>query len=784
MNQNGAKQSVFNVIAWILAPAIILTMASGVAMGQSLGDFSFAASRVRDVLPEDPQTGDEGAEFVVRFRESDGSVLEDEDVVFHVSSDRDTENLELDDDIRGRAREENREVWEIDATTNDDGEVIFEVTSEIPGEATIEIGEWDDDDREMIRTVRRGTREINFLSDEVTDLELDVDERRPRVGEDYILTVEALDGNFEASEDLDIIIEEEEDGEDFEEIETIETDEDGIAELRLNKTERGDFWYRAIYEGGEDDVYSNERRVRIDEVGDIDGIEAYRDTKFVEDGQDEFKVYFAIYDEYDNKVTEDDEISIEVTDPDGDTYTEDDREVSLSDVRDEDDDTYQMFEVTVDQDRIDLTGDYEIEGRVTGTTLRSIVDVTVSEFGELDDIELELSQEVALLDEDDDEDMYATVYLVDDDGLKKEYDSDDEDIVFTSDSISVARIGSTSGEINIRDGGETKISAYHDEEGYEDTATLSVSGEAVEIEVEPDIEEGNLFGEVEMTFIDEDGRRAIGEEGYRLITPDDISVYDEEDFDSGRATFSVEADDYDVYDLRVITDQGFGRSFELEFTEEEEEEKFDLTIVVEDQDGSVIEDAEVEIDGQDYETDMIGYAEISEIESGFYRYTVEADGYDSYEDSISIDDDMEEAVVLEKEEEEEKPEPEPSKEIIMNLDDENYTVDGEDEALEIAPHAIEGRTFLPFRAIGEALGAYVEYDESDQSVTAMRDDRTVVFYLEEKTAQVNDEDLEMDTAPFVDDDSGRTLLPIRFFAEAYDAYVDYDETTQEITIEE
>ncbi|OWZ83343.1 stalk domain-containing protein [Natranaerobius trueperi] len=769
------KLSIKKSIGLFLTTALILTMSAGIALAGT--DFSYSASSVRDVDPDDPDTGDDGAEFTVRFREADGEVLENEDVVFYVSSDRDTENLDMVSDYDELDEIIDNEVWRIEAETDGDGEVVFEVYSSIPGGATIEVGDWDEEDEEMRRTVRRGSQDIHFGSEDITDLYLEVDERYPRVGEDFILTVEAFDGNFESGEGLDIVIKEEKDDDDFEEIETIETDEDGIAELRLDQSQLGDYRYKAIYEGDDDDVESDTVVVNIDEVGDIDRIEAYQDTKFVEDGQDDFEVFFALYDEYENKVPDTDEVVITVTDPDGDTYDRDNREVSLAVEDDEDEDTYNMFVVEVDQDRIDLLGTYEIEARVSGTTIRDSIDVTVSKFGDVDDLELELSEETAVVDDADDDDYYGEVYLIDEDDLKRKYDTDDEEIIFSTDSYSVAGIDRDTGDITIRGEGEAEISAYHKETGLEATATLVVGDQAEDIEIESNIEPGSLSGEVKMTYVDEDGRRAHGEGGYVITRNDDVEVTNEEDFDSGRATFDVEVDSFGTYELRAITDEGVNKTFEITFSEEKEEE-YDLTFIVEDEDKSTVEGAKVSIDGNTYETDMIGYVEISNLEAGYQRYTVEADGYETYKGSITLSDDTDKVITLSKEDSAS------SQNIIMSLDERGYLVDGEEKIFEVAPRAIDGRTFLPFRTLGETMGAYVEYNQADQSVIATRDDRRVVFYLGEKTAYVNDEEFVMDTKPFVDDDLGRTLLPLRFFADAFDAYVEYEQSNQQITIKE
>ena len=48
-----------------------------------------------------------------------------------------------------------------------------------------------------------------------------------------------------------------------------------------------------------------------------------------------------------------------------------------------------------------------------------------------------------------------------------------------------------------------------------------------------------------------------------------------------------------------------------------------------------------------------------------------------------------------------------------------------------APEARDGRTFLPVRAVFEAMGAQVSYDAASGAVTAVRDGTTVTMTLTE-----------------------------------------------------
>ena len=100
------------------------------------------------------------------------------------------------------------------------------------------------------------------------------------------------------------------------------------------------------------------------------------------------------------------------------------------------------------------------------------------------------------------------------------------------------------------------------------------------------------------------------------------------------------------------------------------------------------------------------------------------------------------------------------------------------------PLAQDGRTYLPFRALFEAMGAGVEWDAATQTVTAVRDGRTVRLTLGQTAVTVEEDgkttELLTDAAPFAR--GGRTYVPVRFAAQAFDAVVDWDAETRTVRI--
>ena len=92
---------------------------------------------------------------------------------------------------------------------------------------------------------------------------------------------------------------------------------------------------------------------------------------------------------------------------------------------------------------------------------------------------------------------------------------------------------------------------------------------------------------------------------------------------------------------------------------------------------------------------------------------------------------------------------------------------------DVQPQIIEERTMVPLRAIFEALGATVEWDQATQTVTSVRDDTTIKMTIGSSTMYINGKAQELDVAPLIIDE--RTLVPVRAIAEGFGASVNWDQ---------
>jgi|GEM_PF-5057772 len=107
-------------------------------------------------------------------------------------------------------------------------------------------------------------------------------------------------------------------------------------------------------------------------------------------------------------------------------------------------------------------------------------------------------------------------------------------------------------------------------------------------------------------------------------------------------------------------------------------------------------------------------------------------------------------------------------------------VDGIRLFFDVPPQSVEGRTLVPLRTIFEALGLKVAWESETQRITGIKDGLTIEVWLDRREAFINGKAVVLDVAPT--SVSGRTLVPVRFIAEATGANVNWISETREVII--
>ncbi len=119
-------------------------------------------------------------------------------------------------------------------------------------------------------------------------------------------------------------------------------------------------------------------------------------------------------------------------------------------------------------------------------------------------------------------------------------------------------------------------------------------------------------------------------------------------------------------------------------------------------------------------------------------------------------------------------------EIKMTLGKTDYTVNGKQMTMDVAPIVVNSRTMLPVRYVAEALGAAVAWDGATSTATITTDTVTIKIMVGVSVANVNGKSVTLDSPAFIE--NSRTYMPVRFVAEALGAAVAWDGATSTATI--
>ena len=100
--------------------------------------------------------------------------------------------------------------------------------------------------------------------------------------------------------------------------------------------------------------------------------------------------------------------------------------------------------------------------------------------------------------------------------------------------------------------------------------------------------------------------------------------------------------------------------------------------------------------------------------------------------------------------------------------------------MDAAPFISQGRTLVPVRYLADALGAQTGWDAAAQKVTVTNGSTTAVLSIGSSNLTTDGKVIPMDVAATIVD--GRTYLPVRYVAEAFGFNVSWDAAAQAVTV--
>lgn len=111
-------------------------------------------------------------------------------------------------------------------------------------------------------------------------------------------------------------------------------------------------------------------------------------------------------------------------------------------------------------------------------------------------------------------------------------------------------------------------------------------------------------------------------------------------------------------------------------------------------------------------------------------------------------------------------------------------LDGYPLPFPVEPVVISGTTMVPFRAISEALGIDVQWNQKAKKITATKEinevKKTVELTLGNKTAKVNGQNAALTLAPRTINNT--TMIPLSFFSQQFGAGVGWNQASKTVSI--
>ncbi len=113
--------------------------------------------------------------------------------------------------------------------------------------------------------------------------------------------------------------------------------------------------------------------------------------------------------------------------------------------------------------------------------------------------------------------------------------------------------------------------------------------------------------------------------------------------------------------------------------------------------------------------------------------------------------------------------------LSLKLGSSAIMYNGVEKRMDVAPFTYQDRTMVPIRFVSTYLGATVDWNEAAKTVTIKYGAKTLTMVVGKVNAAAG-----LDVAPMIKDN--RTMVPLRYISEQFDAKVDWYASTKEVRI--
>ncbi len=673
-----------------------------------MAKFTITFKKTSTEIIKNNEEVEEGEEEVVKF------YLKTEDydaLVGFVTNDKDVESWEKDEvpdglEIDGKTAS-SEAGQEFTIAPNGDGQVFVYLSGTIPD--TVDVDFYDgpaeaDTGSGKGRLIDSIEIKIQVGKGGKLTLAVQGGKGKEEIGEDITLVATVVDNVGDPLEDVTVVFQKQYEKGSWVTIGQVETDDDGKAELDVEETRAGSYEYKAYLSTDKNKVNDT---IKFNwEVAKIAKIVAKTadGTKIAVD--EKYDLEFYLYDASGYLIKGNDELAVDfiVVDQPKDGDIDDD-----DNIKDKDDGKSDgIVKISITPAEV---GTYEFKLRsAKKSTVYDTVTIKVQEYGTTEDMEISLADDKPSVtygaDESDKdkltEDGVLDVKLIDEEGVKKQ--ADPSNLSFGSSSRDVVEVDQE-GKIIVVDEdfiGEVTITVIDEESGISKDFALNVVGQPVSMN--PVVTVNGLKASVEMQYVDKNGTRTYSgdDDVLKVVVPAKVTSSNIENFDpdSGIATFDLAADEAGEYTIVATSDIGISKSFKVAFegaTSSAGAKKVIMFIGR----TEYVQDGEIKTaDVAPFIRDNRTFVAVRPIADAF-GVTPENIGWDETTKTVTLTrDDITVTIVI------------GSSDISVVKDGVTSTV-----TADVPAFIQDGRTVLPFRAVGEAFGAEVDYDQATQSVT-------------------------------------------------------------------
>lgn len=107
----------------------------------------------------------------------------------------------------------------------------------------------------------------------------------------------------------------------------------------------------------------------------------------------------------------------------------------------------------------------------------------------------------------------------------------------------------------------------------------------------------------------------------------------------------------------------------------------------------------------------------------------------------------------------------------LGIEDMPVFIKGNKITFDVSPEVANGRTLVPLRKFAESLDSTVDWDAETKQVVFVRGSNTVVLTVDSENATINGQSFTLDAPAEIK--NGRVLVPLRFIGESLDTEVEY-----------